>query len=109
MMTNPVEILISNSYIGNEWEWTKLDERLAVVTCGGAGAVAATSSDVWEFPLNSTERLRPEDIVDATGAGDAFLAGFITKLLCRSSLTDCVSAGQRTARLVIGRIGCQLP
>lgn len=87
----------------------RLDERLAVVTCGARGAVCATSSTVWEFPLTAAEQLRPEETVDTTGAGDAFLAGFLTQMLNRRPLADCVSTGQRTARLVIGQIGCRLP
>ena len=85
----------------------RLNERLAVVTCGAQGAVCATQSDTWDFPLPSA--LTDQETVDTTGAGDAFLAGFLSQLLSGRPLAQCVLTGHRTARLVIGQIGCRLP
>lgn len=91
--------------IGEDWDWMRLDERLAIVTCGARGAVCATRSHAWDFPLPTI----PDRTVDTTGAGDAFLAGFLAQLLRKRPLSQCVAAGHRTAGLVISQIGCRLP
>lgn len=76
------------------------------MTCGASGAVCATGSDSWEFP---TESISPQEIKDTTGAGDAFLAGFLSQLLDARSLDICVAKGHKTARKVISQTGCRLP
>ena len=90
----------------SDWDWTKLNERLAIVTCGSSGAICATRTDCWEFPI---EKLPPHQVKDTTGAGDAFLAGFISQLLSCRPLDACVATGQQTARAVITQTGCRLP
>lgn len=89
-----------------DWDWSILNERLVIATCGSAGVVCATASDSWEFPA---EKLQPNEIKDTTGAGDAFLAGFLSQLLVCRPLDVCVATGQKTARIVITQIGCRLP
>ncbi|EFX83287.1 hypothetical protein DAPPUDRAFT_100541 [Daphnia pulex] len=88
------------------WDWSKLNERLAVVTCGASGVVCATRSESWLFPA---EKLQPHLVKDTTGAGDAFLAGFFSQLLVGRPLDVCVATGQQTARIVITQTGCRLP
>ena len=88
------------------WDWSKLNERLAVVTCGAAGAVCATRSQSWLFP---TEKLQSHLVKDTTGAGDAFLAGFFSEILVGRPMDVCVATGQQTARIVITQTGCRLP
>ncbi|MEU4062664.1 carbohydrate kinase family protein [Streptomyces wedmorensis] len=43
-----------------------------VVTLGAEGAMASDGTRVWSVPAHAV------DVVDATGAGDAFAAGFVT-------------------------------
>nr|CAH0108166.1 unnamed protein product [Daphnia galeata] len=88
------------------WDWSKLNERLAVVTCGASGAVCATRSQSWLFP---TEKLQSHLVKDTTGAGDAFLAGFFSEILVGRPMDVCVATGQQTARIVITQTGCRLP
>lgn len=77
-----------------------------MVTCGASGAICATRSQTWEFP---TRQLSPQELKDTTGAGDAFLAGFLSQLLLGRPLDVCVACGHQTAAAVITQTGCRLP
>lgn len=65
--------------------------RLAVVTCGAAGSLA-TDGREWQ------RAAAPVSVpVDTTGAGDAFIAGFLDARLETASLTDSLQHATRCA------------
>lgn len=49
-----------------------------------------------------------EKVVDTTGAGDSFIAGFLHKFMNRGLLADCVANGCEIAGVVVQNIGCNL-
>lgn len=49
------------------------------------------------------------NVVDTTGAGDSFVAGFLHAFLNNYKLKDCVAVGSAVAAKVITIIGCNLP
>lgn len=51
----------------------------------------------------------PTSVVDSTGAGDAFSAGFLPRWLAGADLADCVDQGQRSAIRTLGRVGAGPP
>ena len=63
--------------------------RLIVVTLGERGALAVVGDDVIEQPAFRVE------VVDSTGAGDAFVAGFSVALGSESASPRCGSAAPR--------------
>ena len=76
------------------------------MTRGSLGSVVATKCDAWEFDAEPVPR---DQVRDTTGAGDAFLAGFLAQLVDNRPLDQCIAAAHRTASLVITQIGCRLP
>jgi ribokinase len=73
-----------------------------VVTAGGDGAVLADGQRAEHVPA------RPVDVVDTTGAGDAF-AGFLAAALGRGlPLADAVRAGVEAGTAAVGSSGAQL-
>jgi len=46
-------------------------------------------------------------VVDASGAGDAFNAGYITGCLHDFDVLDCVGLGNAVASFIIEKWGCQ--
>ncbi|MGN8024611.1 PfkB family carbohydrate kinase [Microbacterium sp. 22242] len=72
---------------------------LAVVTRGAAGALATDGADEWRCAA------LPIDVVDTTGAGDSFIAGFIAARLCGRDVPAALDAGARTAARTCGHIG----
>ena len=64
--------------------------RCLVTSKGSAGAVASTCDR--EDAVSDAPTLAPEALVDATGAGDAFAAGFLTKFAVRDPSIDLEDA-----------------
>lgn len=54
-------------------------------------------------------KLPKEALVDTNGAGDAFVGGFLSQLVCGRSIEDCVRAGTYAARTIIQMPGCTFP
>ncbi|MDX9955448.1 MAG: carbohydrate kinase [Anaerolineae bacterium] len=71
----------------------EMGPRVVVLTMGGAGMILSTGDAQTFIPA------QPVQIVDATGAGDSFWAGFLVALLDGNSLERCALF----AREVVGR------
>ncbi len=52
-------------------------------------------------------KARQVDIVDRTGGGDAFDAGFLDAWLGRCALDTCLERGLQSAAIVVGQLGPQ--
>ncbi len=70
-----------------------------VVKTGGHGSVGAQASDVIEVPALSTE------LVDSTGTGDSFDAGFLAGFLAGEPLRRCLELGNACGALSARGIG----
>jgi len=73
--------------------------RVAVVTLGAMGSMA---SDGREAVGTS---ILPVDVVDTTGAGDSFIAGFVSAHLKGDPLGACLEAARRAAAETCTHIG----
>ena len=75
---------------------------LLVVTCGERGAVAVEAGTRFDAPAAHVP-----DVVDTTGAGDLFAAGFLTGRARGRSLPDCLRMGAVAAGEVISHFGAR--
>jgi sugar/nucleoside kinase (ribokinase family) len=73
-----------------------------VITRGAEGAVAAENGDVVEIEAAPADR-----IVDTTGAGDLFAAGFIAARCRGRDLATCLQAGAIAAAEIISHFGAR--
>lgn len=79
--------------------------RVVVITQGSEQTVAADSDgNVSIFPVEKVASL-----IDTNGAGDAFVAGFLSQLVKGKSLKECVEAGHWSAGVIIQHHGCTYP
>jgi sugar/nucleoside kinase (ribokinase family) len=78
------------------------DCTLAAVTMGAEGAMAITNGEIISVPANPV----PE-VIDATGAGDLFAAGFLLGLSRERDLHAALTAGCLAASEVISHIGAR--
>jgi len=83
--------------------FSKKLNRLVVVTRGEKGAVAINGNEVVENGIQKNLK-----IVDLTGAGDLFAAGFLHGYLNKLSTKECLEKGTEMSSKVIQQIGARL-
>lgn len=76
--------------------------EIVVVTRGAQGAVAVCGRERHEIPAAPIEK-----VVDTTGAGDLFAAGFLTGLAYEKSVPDCLQTGALAAAEIISHYGAR--
>ncbi len=75
--------------------------KIVVITCGKEGAYAYNGLDFYRVGAYPAHR------VDATGAGDAFAAGFLAGIIEEQNLPTSLKWGVINSASVIGKIGAQ--
>ncbi|KAL8569630.1 hypothetical protein ACOMHN_057197 [Nucella lapillus] len=80
--------------------------RTVVITNGSNPVLVATETTVTEYPVPCVD---PNDIVDTSGAGDAFVGGFLTQLLRHQSVAECVNCALYASGVVLQHPGCSFP
>jgi sugar/nucleoside kinase (ribokinase family) len=83
--------------------FSKQINKLIIVTRGEKGAVAVNGNEVIE---NSIQKNL--DIIDLTGAGDLFAAGFLHGYINKLSTKECLEKGTEMSSKVIQQIGARL-
>lgn len=73
-----------------------------VITRGASGAIATEANEVVEIAA-----VRVDQIVDTTGAGDLFAAGFLAGRCRGRDLKGCLDVGARAAAEVISHFGAR--
>ncbi|HEX2813914.1 MAG TPA: adenosine kinase [Sphingopyxis sp.] len=73
---------------------------LLVVTRSEKGAVAVTNGERTAVPAEPIDQ-----VVDTTGAGDLFAAGFLAGQAQGRSIADCLTMGAVCAREIIAQVG----
>ena len=76
---------------------------LVVIKLGSKGALAVNGNESAKVSAVTT------NVVDTTGAGDSFAAGFIPKWLETSDLTQALSAGAALAAKCVASVGARPP
>lgn len=77
----------------------KLGPGTVVVKLGALGALALAGDHVHHAPTE------PVTVVDAVGAGDAFVAGYLSELVVGSAVPDCLRMGNICGGAVCGQPG----
>ncbi len=83
--------------------FSKQLNKLIIITRGEKGAVAINGNAVVESGIQKNL-----NIVDLTGAGDLFAAGFLHGYINKLSTKDCLEKGTEMSSKVIQQIGARL-
>jgi len=113
LLNNDLDILIGNENEINELTNKKnlLDSinqlkklnKLIVITRSDKGSVAIKDNEI-----TNCESTKVDKIIDLTGAGDLFAAGFLKEYLEKSEIKKCLLTGSILASKIIQKIGARL-
>ena len=113
LFKNDLDILIGNENEINELTSKKslLDsinqlkkfDKLIIITRSEHGSVAINDNEII-----NCESIKVNKILDLTGAGDLFAAGFLKEYLDKSEIKKCLKTGSILASQIIQKIGARL-
>ena len=113
LLKNDLDILIGNENEINELTNKKilLDSinelrqfnKLIIITRSDKGSMAIANNEVI-----SCDSVKVDEILDLTGAGDLFAAGFLKEYLDKSEIKKCLETGSMLASKIIIKIGARL-
>jgi fructokinase len=113
LLRNDLSILIGNENEINELTDKKnlLDsinqlrefDKVIVITRSNKGSLAIKNNEVI-----NCESIKVDKVLDLTGAGDLFAAGFLKEYLDKSDIKKCLTVGSIAASKIIQKIGARL-
>jgi fructokinase len=77
--------------------------KLTIITRSENGSIAISNKEI-----TNCESIKIEKILDLTGAGDLFAAGFLKEYLDKSNIKKCLQTGSKLAAKIIQKIGARL-
>ena len=84
-------------------DFSKQLNKLVVITRGEKGAVAIDGEEIFENKVKKNLK-----IVDLTGAGDLFAAGYLHGFLNDLSINECLEKGTELSSKIIQKIGARI-
>ena len=84
-------------------EFAKKIKKLLVITRGEKGAISINGNEINEIGIEKNLKL-----VDLTGAGDLFAAGYLHGIINNLSSRDCLKKGTEMSSKIIQQIGARL-
>jgi len=113
LLKNNLDILIGNENEINELTNKKnllesinqLKEfnKLIVITRSEKGSLAIQDNEII-----NCESIKTDKVLDVTGAGDLFAAGFLKEYIENSDIKYCLNTGSKLATRIIQKIGARL-
>jgi fructokinase len=96
------ELMKKNNLIDSMNELKNIN-KLIIITRSEKGSVAILNNEI-----TNCESTKVEKILDLTGAGDLFAAGFFKEYLDKSNIKKCLQKGSQLAAKIIQKIGARL-
>ena len=113
LLKNDLNILIGNENEINElmqknnlldsMNELKNINKLIIITRSENGSVAVLNNEI-----TNCESVKVEKVLDLTGAGDLFAAGFFKEYLDKSNIKKCLQTGSNLAAKIIQKVGARL-
>jgi sugar/nucleoside kinase (ribokinase family) len=105
VFANEQEILslISSKSFNDAVSYAKSLNKTMVITRGEKGALSINDGKTVEFPAQSNLK-----IIDLTGAGDLFAAGYLHGLINKMSINESLAKGTELSSKIIQKIGARI-
>jgi len=95
------ELMQKNNLLDSMNELKNID-KLIIITRSESGSVAILNNEI-----TNCESIKVDKVLDLTGAGDLFAAGFLKEYLDKSNIKKCLQTGSKLASQVIQKIGAR--
>ena len=95
--------LINAKNFNDVIDFAKETKRLIIITRGEKGAISINGNEIKEIGIQ-----KKLNIVDLTGAGDLFAAGFLHGFINNLSSDQCLEKGTEMSSKIIQQIGARL-
>ena len=96
------ELMQKNNLLDSMNELKNID-KLIVITRSENGSVA-----IFNNKITNCDSIKVDKVLDLTGAGDLFAAGFLKEYLDKSHIKKCLQTGSELAAKIIQKIGARL-
>lgn len=100
---NEINELIQKNNLLDSMNELKNINKLIIITRSENGSVAILNNEI-----TNCDSIKVEKILDLTGAGDLFAAGFLKEYLDKSNIKKCLQTGSVLAAKIIQKIGARL-
>jgi sugar/nucleoside kinase (ribokinase family) len=100
---NEINELMQKNNLVDSMNELKNINKLIVITRSENGSMAILNNEV-----TNCESTKVKKVLDLTGAGDLFAAGFLKKYLDKSNIKNCLQTGSELAAKIIQKIGARL-
>jgi fructokinase len=100
---NEINELAGQENLANSIQQLREFNKLLIVTRGMQGSLAVQNNKITQCGCVKVERL-----LDLTGAGDLFAAGFLVEYIEKSDIKKCLENGSRLASKIIQQMGARL-
>ena len=98
-----IKSLIDANNFNEVIEFAKKIKKLLVITRGEKGAISINGNEINEIGIEKNLKL-----VDLTGAGDLFAAGYLHGIINNLPSSDCLKKGTEMSSKIIQQIGARL-
>ena len=95
--------LINGKSFDDAISFSKKLKKNIIITRGAKGAIAINEGSVFECPAEKNLQ-----IIDLTGAGDLFAAGYLHGIINNLSITDSLLKGNELSSKIIQKIGARI-
>ena len=100
---NEIKELIQKDNLLDSMNELKNINKIIIITRSDNGSIAILNNEIIDC-----ESIKVEKILDLTGAGDLFAAGFLKEYLDKSNIKKCLQIGSKLAAQIIQKIGARL-
>ena len=100
---NEINELIQKNNLLDSMNELKNINKLIIITRSENGSVAVLNNEI-----TNCESIKVEKVLDLTGAGDLFAAGFLKEYLDKSNIKKCLQTGSNLAAKIIQKVGARL-
>ena len=100
---NEINKLMGHGNLGDSINVLKNIDKLFIITRSDNGSVAISKKKII-----NCKSIKVKKVLDLTGAGDLFAAGFFKEYIDKSNIKDCLRSGSKLAAKIIQKIGARL-